>query len=178
MAKKRIVADFYTRGKFGHQIRQVLDQENPCLYSYGRYPTKITEEDLPEDYIRIRSRSIWYMTGFLKTSGIVDMAYTWLKVNHLFKDDYIYISYKEPLCKERSPWGGVDVVNYDVCVCGNDIVAIVLAAEKYSHFDTSAVRAEIERKRVWLCDNEPGYYSHAVGEDRDIFELWGDKGFR
>lgn len=57
------------------------------------------------------------------------------------------------------------------------IVGIVLAAEKYSGFDTSRVRAEIETKRIWPRDYEPEEYALAVGEDRDIFELWMEKGY-
>lgn len=177
MAKKRIVARVYTCGRFGKGWRETLDQDNPFLYSEGRYPTKITKEDLPEDYIKIHSRSIWYMTGYLKTSGIVDMDYTWVKENHLFKDDRVYISYNEKLRTERSRWGFEDVVNYDVSISGNNIVDIVLAAEKHSGFDTSKVRAKIEEKRVWLRDHEPDCYARAVGEDRDIFELWIERGY-
>ena len=161
--KKRINSVIYTKGKFGKGWRETCDTDNPFLYSHGRYPTKITVEDLPEDY--------------LKTSGIVDMKYTWMKENHLFKDDYIYISYKEPLQAEKNSWGHIKYTNYDVCVCGNDIVDIVLAAEKYSGFDTTEVRTEIEKKRVWLRDNEPEEYARAVGEDEDIFTLWKKKGY-
>jgi hypothetical protein len=70
-----------------------------------------------------------------------------------------------------------DVVDYDVCICGNDIIDIVLAAEKYSGIDTSSVRARIEEKRIWLRDNEPYEYQMAVGEDTDIFTLWIRKGY-
>lgn len=66
---------------------------------------------------------------------------------------------------------------HSLCVCGNDIVDIVLAAEKYSRFDTTEVRTEIEKKRVWLRDNEPEEYARAVGEDEDIFTLWKKKGY-
>ena len=90
---KRIHALVYTHGKFGKSLREILDTDNPLLYSGGVYPTKITELDLPEDYIDIQSRVIWYMKGHLKTSGIVDMEYTYSRVNHLFKDDFIYLSY-------------------------------------------------------------------------------------
>lgn len=177
MTRKRIAANLYTCGRFGKRLRETLDRDNPYLYSGGRYATKITADDLPEDYIQIQSRSIWYMTGYLKASGIVDMAYTWIKENHLFKDDYIYISYSEPLRREKDRWGFVGFVNYDVCICGNSIVGIVLAAEKYSACDTSRVREQIEEKRVWLRDHEPDEYARAVGEDRDIFELWVERGY-
>ena len=175
--KKRISANLYTHGKFGRRVREIVDTDNPFLYSCGRYLTKITPDDLPEDYIKIHSRAIWYMNGYLKTSGIVDMYYTYCKENHLFKDDYIYLSYDKKLHLETTQWGYVDIVDYDVCICGNDIIDIVLAAEKYSGIDTSAVRARIEEKRIWLRNNEPYEYQRAVGEDTDIFTLWIRKGY-
>ena len=96
---KKINAYFYTQGKFRKRFRETVDTNNEYLYSRGHYPTKIKEEDLLEDYIEFRSRVIWYMIGYLKTSGVVDMDYKALKINHLFKDDYLYISYKEKLIK-------------------------------------------------------------------------------
>lgn len=174
---KRIGSIIYTIGKFGKGWRETCDTNNEFLYAHGTYPTKLTVKDLPEDYIKINSRVIWYMTGYLKTSGIVDMKYRWVKENHLFKDDYIYISYREPLRAEVEEYGYIKYKNYDVCVCGSDIIDIVLAAEKYSNFDTREVREEIEKKRVWLRDNEPEEYERAVGEDEDIFTLWAKKGY-
>jgi hypothetical protein len=177
MAKKRIVANLYTCGKFGRGWRETLDCDNPFLYSEGRYPTKITRDDLPEDYLEIHSRSIWYMTGYLKMSGIVDMDYRWIMENHLLKDDAVYLSCSERLRTEMDRWGFENIVNYDVRICGNDVINIVLAAEKYSGLDTSGVRAKIEEKRIWLRDYEPDEYARAVGEDRDVFELWRERGY-
>ena len=82
---RKINAYFYTQGKFGKRFRETVDTNNEYLYSRGHYPTKIKEEDLLEDYIEFRSRVIWYMTGYLKTSGVVDIDYKPLKINHLFK---------------------------------------------------------------------------------------------
>lgn len=39
------------------------------------------------------------------------------------------------------------------------------------------IRKKIEEKRIWLRDNEPDYYKSAVGEDRDLFELFISKGY-
>lgn len=100
-----------------------------------------------------------------------------MEQNDIYTYLYIYISYKEPLQAEKNSWGYIKYTNYDVCVRGNDIVDIVLAAEKYSGFDTTEVRTEIEKKRVWLRDNEPEEYARAVGEDEDIFTLWKKKGY-
>ena len=85
----RINSNWYTKGKFDRKNwRNTIDTENEFLYSKGRYPTKIKEEDLPKDYTEVRSRTIWYMKGFVKTSGVKDLYYTYIKENHLFKDDY------------------------------------------------------------------------------------------
>lgn len=178
---KRIAAKFYTMGKFGRKERRVLDEDNPFLYSQGRYPTKITREDLPEDFIEICGPVTWYMTGYLKTSGIVDLAYTWGKFNHLFKDDFLFLSYSEKFRTEVSQWSYEDYINsdydnFDFLISGNDIPKLVLAAEKYSGIDTTAIRAEIEKKRIWLRDNKPDDYKILVGEDKEIFELWTEKG--
>ena len=172
--KKRINAYVYTEGKFGKRLRETLDCDNSYLYSGGRYPTKITSDDLPEDYIKIHSRVTWYMTGYLKTSGIVDMGYTSSPVKHMFKDDYIYISYKEKLRMEPN-WLGLDgYVNDDVCVCGWDIPNIVLAAELYSNYDTTWVRDQIEKKRIWYRDKHSDDYKHELGFDEDIFSHYRD----
>ena len=81
----RIKSNWYTKGKFDRKNwRNTLDTENEFLYSKGRYHTKIKKEDLPKDYTEIRSRTIWYMTGFVKTSGVKDLYYTYIKENHLF----------------------------------------------------------------------------------------------
>lgn len=169
---KRIGANYYTEGKFGKRIRETLDTGNRYLYACGRYHTKLTKEDLPPDYIPIHSRAIWYMNGYLRTTGIRDMRYSWVKENHLFKDDYIYVSYSVKIKETVNRYGFREYTDYDIRICGNDIVKIVLASEKYSGYDTSLVRLEIEKKRVWLRDNEPEEYAHAVGEDKDIFDVW------
>lgn len=169
----RINANFYTKGKFGKIVREVVDTDNEFLYSKGRYLTKIKKEDLPEDYIEFRSRSIWYMTGYIKTSGIVDINYKALKINHLFKDDYLYISYKEKLRMEKNLFGSLDYVNYDLCICGNDIIPIVLAAQKYSNVDIQEVRNKINAKVTWYRENCKEDYIRQFGDkDIDIFEFY------
>lgn len=170
--KKRLNSIIYTKGKFGRRWRETLDRDNPFLYSRGRYPTKITAADLPEDYIEIRSRVLWYMTGYIKTSGIVDMVYEEARFNHMFKDDCLTISYKEKLRTETYEHGFTRYVNYDASICGNSIVDIVLAAEIYSDYDTSEIRRQIEEKRIWFRDNQLHLYNLEVGCDEDIFEYY------
>ena len=98
---KRLNSFLYTKGKFGKGYRQTADINTEYLYSKAMYKTKIKKEDLPDDYIEFRSGTIQYMTGYLKTSGVVDIDYTYFLENHIFKDDYLYISYKEKLKKKK-----------------------------------------------------------------------------
>lgn len=169
----RINAKFYTKGKFGKGFRETIDTDNEHLYSRGHYPTKIRKEDLPEDYIEFNSRAIWYMTGYLKTSGVIDIDYKATKVNHLFKDDYLYISYNEKLKIEKDFLGFDSYVNYDIVVCGNDIIPILLAIKKYSNVDIDKVKRKVNDKVAWYRENCKDDYIRKFGDkDIDIFELY------
>ena len=46
---KKINSNWYTRGKYGREWREIIDTENEKLYSMGQYPTKIKKEDLPKE---------------------------------------------------------------------------------------------------------------------------------
>ena len=140
---KRLNSFIYTKGKFDRGYGRPVDTDTEYLYSKGRYKTKIKKEDLTDDYIEIHSRVIEYMTGYLKTSGIVDIDYQYILENHIFKDDYLYISYKEKLKKEKASYGREYIVNYDVCICGNDIIPILLAIEKNSNINIDKVKEKI-----------------------------------
>lgn len=169
----KIKSNFYTKGKFGKRFRETLDTHNQYLYSRGHYPTKIKKEDLPEDYIEFKSRVIWYMTGYLKTSGIVDINYRPMEMNHLFKDDYLYISYSAKLITEKNNLGSEDYVNYDICICGNDIIPILIAIEKYSNIDTNEVRRKIQDKVEWYRINCEEDYIRLFGNRKiDIFKFY------
>ena len=173
--RKRFNSSLYTEGRFGKRHRETLDEENQYLYAKGIYPTKIKREDLPEDYIRIMSRTHWYLRGYLKTSGIVDIKYEMCKINHLFRDDYLYISYHEPLRKEQITRGYSDYVNEDVCICGSDIISVLLAAEKYSGYDISEIKKQIEEKRIWYKENCYEDYCRQFGDaDVDLFERYAN----
>ena len=74
-------------------------------------------------------------------------------------------------------YGFDDYSGYDLCICGNDIPEIILWIEHYSGIDTTEVRNGIEAKRIWLRDNKENFYNEHIGEDRDIFEMWLEKGY-
>ena len=175
----RINSNWYTKGKFDTKIfRNTIDTNNKFLYSKGRYPTKIREEDLPKDYAKFQSRTIWYMTGFVRTSGVKDLYYTYIKENHLFKDDYLYISYDKKIEKAKDKYGYEEIMNYDFLICGGNNIDVLFAIEKNSNINTREVRNKIKEKFEWWKENEKEDYKRYFRgkEVTDIFEYY--KGVR
>jgi hypothetical protein len=171
---EKLNSNWYTKGKLDRKTRRPTDQENEFLYSRGMYLTKIKEEDLPSDYIKFKSRSIWYMTGYLKTSGVKDLYYTYIKENHLFKDDFLYISYDKKIEKIKDEYGYEEIRYFDFFICGNDIIDVLFAIEKNSNIDTTKIRNKIEEKFEWWKKNEVDDYKSFFGgrEVNDIFEYY------
>ncbi len=171
---KKINSNWYTRGKYGREWREIIDTENEKLYSMGQYPTKIKKEDLPKDYIQFKSRSIWYMTGYLKTSGVKDLYYIYTKENHLFKDDYLYISYDKKIEEIKGKYGNDEVRYFDFFISGGDIIKILFAIEKNSDIDTTKIRNKIKEKFEWWKENEQDDYERSFGGKKidDIFEYY------
>lgn len=178
MRTKHFNSFLYTKGKFGKRMREILDTDTEYLYSKGFYKTKIKAEDLPNDYVKIHSRSIWYMTGYLKTSGVVDIQYRYSVFNHMFKDDYLYISYNEPIEIKTNSLGLKSYNKVDFALCGNDIINVLLAIEKNSNIDISRIKALIEEKRAYYEKHHNDDYMRelgnalASGEYKDIFDLY------
>ena len=167
----KINSNWYTKGKIG--TKNIIDKDKEFLYSKGIYPTKIREEDLPKDYIKFQSRTIWYLTGFLRTSGVKDLYYTYIKENHLFKDDYLYISYDKKIEKVKDKYGYNRIINYDFLICGNNNIDVLFAIEENSNIDTRKVRNKIREKFEWWKENEKEDYKSCFKEKEvDIFEYY------
>lgn len=177
---RRFNSPVYILGKFGHGYRETVDTDTGTLYSHGQYKTKITVSELPDYYIKCHSRVFWYMYGYVKTAGVKYVAYTYHKENHVFKDDYLYISYDKPLEPVYSTWGNPRfILDYSngIRICGNDIIRLILAIEKYSpDVDTSEARRLIDEKIEYLMKCETDYYYSCfhTTEKIDIFERYKD----
>ena len=156
---KRIRAALYTEHKIISTREGWYWESDPegYLYSRGIYPTKILPKDLPE----------WYSCGYIRrgrgyvlSKGIKQLIYkpNYL-FNHIHKDDILYISYgKEIEEKESDGYKWYD--NYDLAVRGNIIPHIADAAEKYSDYDVTEIRKEIERKKDWFYERNPDWERH------------------
>ena len=116
----------------------------------------------------------WYMTGFVKTSGVKDLYYTYLKENHLFKDDYLYISHDKKIEKIKGKYGNDEVRYFDFFICGGDIIKVLFAIEKNSDIDTTEIRNKIKEKFEWWKTNEQNDYRRSFRgkEIEDIFEYY------
>lgn len=172
--KKKVNSNWYTKGKFDRKTCRIMDNENEFLYSKGHYLTKIKEKDLPEDYTKFKSRTIWYTIGYIKTSGVKDLYYTYIKENHLFKDDYLYISYDKKIEEYKDKYGCEEIRNYDFLFCGNDILKVLFDIEKNSNIDTKKIRNKIKEKFEWWKENEQNDYKRWFKgkEVTDIFEYY------
>ena len=175
MSSVNPTALYYTKGKFGKLYRQTVDTDTTTLYSKGQYKTDFTEDDLPAWYCPIQSRDIWYMKGWLNCRGVTDIAYTYMKENHVFKDDYIYLKYGGKLEVKERKYGFVDYPNADISICGNEIIDIIRYIEKYSpNVNTKAVKALIKEKILYLKNFERDYYKSVFHTDElvDVFKIY------
>lgn len=154
--QKKIKSKLYTKGKFGKRIREILFTDTEYLYEEGRRKSNIRQEDLPEDYLKINSRTLWYMDGFVKLSDVKFAYCTIIHENHYRKDDYIYISYDSEISEEKDEYGFRNVIGYDYCFCGNEIEDIIRGIERFSpEVDLSQVKAVLKEKDEYLLENHP-----------------------
>ena len=86
----------------------------------------------------------------------------------MFKDDFLFISYEKPITHTTDSI--LDYTGHDEHIYGGFIVKFLKAAEKYSGYDISEIKAQIEDKRLWFKENYPGDYAHEVPQDKPFFD--------
>ena len=105
------------------------------------HPTKLTKDDLPEDYIFLDN---YKKCGYIRTAGIKSLVYNPSPFhNHSFKDDFLYISYTKDLGEfYRNEYE--EDSTYKQCdeyIFGSDIIDFIFAVEKFSpNIDTSDIK--------------------------------------
>lgn len=142
----------------------------PYLYSEGRYKTKITADDLSPWYLS--GLYYGYVHGYLNTKGVTKLIYSPnLYVNHMFKDDFLYILYNSS-SKRRQLYHAEEP--YNEYVWGFNIPRFLLWAEHYSGYDTSSIWQQIEEKRRWFQHTYPADYKREVGDITDFYAHFKD----
>ena len=138
----------YSAGRIGLSHRNEPDSQ--ILFSDGRYPTKIQPQDLPPWYMESVLYS--YRRCYLSAKGVKGLYYQPnLVFNHLFKDDFLYISYSAPITVAAA----LGQQNYDYVVWGNAIPKFLLWAEKYSGYDIAELSDQVNAKALWLRETYP-----------------------
>lgn len=169
MAKK-IASNIYSEQKFPtlstyDKLRET--NENGYLYSKGKYLTKIKVEDLPESFVE----GVYYRTkGYINAAGVKHMVYVpnmW--INHMFKDDFLYISYDKEIKQKENSFGFKDYEGYDIVIRGFNIVTFLKAAEKHSGYNISEIKELIELKRITFKEKHPEFYKLEV-HNENFFE--------
>lgn len=164
----RVHANYYSCGKYTFGSHAPADES--VLYSDGRYKTKLTDSDMPPWYMC--GRYYGYAQGFLNTKDVAKLIYSPnLYVNHMFKDDFLYILYNYS-SKRRQLYHAEEP--YDEYVWGFNIPRFLLWAEHYSGYDTSSIWQQIEEKRLWLQHTHPDAYKREVGDITDFHAHFKD----
>lgn len=164
----RFKSNYYTTSKYRydyktHERKRIYSD---TLFANGVYQTKIKPEQLPDSYIE--GLYYAYDHGYMNTAGIKYMIYRPNKCfNHMFKDDFLFISYDKPIEKDKYMF-----YKSDEYVWGTNIIAILKGAEKYSGYDISEIKKQIEDKRKWFAETYPEDYALEVGSHGNFF---GDK---
>ena len=105
----------------------------------------------------------------MSAKGIKDLAYRPQKHwNHMFKDDVLFISYEKQITHTGDTVTSFD--GYDELIFGRTIIVFLLAAEKYSGYDITGIKQQIEDKRMWLKATFPDAYQAEVGQDEPFFD--------
>ena len=124
--------------------------DNNRLYSKTKFPTNITIDDLPENFVKGR---YYKNQGYINAKGVKDLRYkpNYL-FNHLHKDDVLYISYRGIIEEYVDSFYGYPETayrNFDYAIDGNNILNFILAVKKYSpdvktdEIEKSMIKGEI-----------------------------------
>lgn len=178
--KKKITASLYTceRRRYNHKTheRERETLRDGCLYSNGKYPTGIRPEDLPDSYIK---GNFYGIDGYMKASGIKYLLYVPnLWINHFLKDDFLFISYDKPIVMKEGGDSKWDNEGYDEYVWGSEIISMLKAAEKYSGYDISSIKQQIEEKRQILMQKHPDDFSMKWWQKCTPEYLWNNNNDR
>lgn len=165
MKSRPTPANLYTTRRIGlkHWLDHWLDPESKTLFSQGKYPTKLTYWDLPDCFL---SGTYYGAKGYLRTDSIKGLWYQpCYHTNHMFKDDFLYISYQHPIssCPLLDIYlSSPDSRLYDEVIFGGIIPRFLRFAEQYSQYDCTSIWSQIEEKRAWFKANYPTDYQHEV----------------
>ena len=151
---KRIKSPFYTETKTSlKSFYEDTRLPNGYLYSKGEYKTKITAEDLPEHYVH---GWIFKVQGYISVLGIKDIAYyANYHVNHLHRDDHLYVSFNNPITQEIDERGHIWYHGYDAVLWGHMIVDYIRAIRKFKSYEIEPIALQVRKKERFFREKYP-----------------------
>lgn len=154
MSKKKISAPFYTEIRLG--ISSLFNDTrlpNGWLYANGRNRTKIKPEDLPDTYIPLM---VFKVDGYIRIDGIKDIVYKPnYHINHMHKDDFLYISYSTPIQSDVDQHGFTRYYNYDALLWGGNISHFIRAVRERGAYDIEPIAKEVIKKEIFFFEKYP-----------------------
>lgn len=150
---------------FGEKMALV---EGDGLFAHGTEPTNIQPEDLPAHFVNTG----WNTVRYIDALGVVDLKYEpnmW--INHLLKDDYLYVSYGQKITIEEREDSfkhvSKDYKNYDVAISGYGIIDFLKAVEA-TGFNIDELKDQLEKKRLHFKEKHP--FEYEMGSKKPFFQ--------
>lgn len=170
MAKK-LYGMLYTRENIAGICSPRNRSTAPISYYYnltGRI-IQIDDKEFPEWYLPVY---IYHTHGWIRAKGVKYLIYSpnYL-VNHLYKDDFLYISYDKPIvvderyykshgCEvpdpKENPGRQLWYTGYNLLLYGPDIVSFAKAVKKYSCVEgIDEILERMDDKVEWFRETYP-----------------------
>lgn len=163
----------YTLEKYKYDYKthtyDIIQGKDNTLFAQGKYPTKVTIQDLPPSFVLL-----WGRRGhqYIDSAGVTDIVYkpNWHSDNHLYKDDTLFIKYGGKLEVKIERFGYESYwESADQWVSGFSMIPFVEAVGKYSNIDVSHIQQALRDKKIWYVRNNPTH--HELSNDEIDFDV-------
>ena len=148
---------------------EIISAPEGCFFTAGGKVVRLTKEEIPEWYIYVRTYRIF---GYLDSKNVKYLVYSPNYVtNHLYKDDFLYVSYKKPIVIDEDYYKNSALhfempvedgkrqlfyTGYDFLMWGPDVVSFARGVKKYGNIDNIGdILARMEDKPRWFRENFP-----------------------
>ena len=143
----RFASNLYLTTHRNPKTHQFETDPEGYLFAKGLYRTKIRAKDLPEWYVQ---GQIHHQTGYISAKGIRHLLYKpSYAMPHLHKDDFLFVSYDQPIEQDQEDVNGIWYHGYDQILYDGMIIPFLKAAKKYSNYDISEIMDEVRKKEDW-----------------------------
>ena len=151
----RFKAKLYLESEYIFTVDDRYVPSEPCrhLQAEVKYLKKLHPEDLPEWYVTGR---MYWRNGSISAKGVKHLLYVptyYLCFAHqMYTYDNLFVSYGDEIKIFEGADGDDVYMGFDFWLTGPMIIDFVNGAEKYSGYDVTEIRKELERKKEWFYE--------------------------